>query len=328
MRTVRTIAELRATLAPDRRAGLTIGLVPTMGALHEGHLSLIERAREQCDRVVVSLFVNPAQFNERSDLDRYPRRLERDSTLAAQAGADLLFAPSVEEVYPPGFATSVEVLGITERLEGAHRGAEHFRGVSTVVTKLLCIALPDVAYFGQKDAQQVLVIRRLVHDLNLPVQVEVCPTVRESDGLAMSSRNALLDERERDQALALYAALRAIEDYAAQGERRTARLLEVGRQKLVARGVHPEYLELVDPDTLESLEWLDRPALLAIAAQVGATRLIDNLVLEPASKHPTADPTSSSTHDLRSTAGSQANLDPAAQPSQVTPQKETATCSA
>jgi len=221
------------------------------------------------------------------------------------------------------------VLGITERLEGAHRGAEHFRGVSTVVTKLLCMALPDIAYFGQKDAQQVLVIRRLVRDLNLPVRVEVCPTVREPDGLAMSSRNALLDERERDQALALYAALRAIEEYAARGERRTARLLEAGHQKLVARGVHPEYLELVDPDTLESLEWLDRPALLAVAAQVGATRLIDNLVLEPASKHPTADPTSSSTHDPRSTAGSQANLNPTHQASsQVTPQKETATCSA
>src|ERR1700722_14860683 len=162
MRTVRTVLELRETLAPTRREGLTIGLVPTMGALHEGHLSLIERAREQCDRVVVSLFVNPAQFNERTARERYPRQEQRDAQLAAEAGADLLFAPSVEEVYPPGFATSVEVLGITERLEGAARGAAHFRGVSTVVTKLLCMALPERAYFGQKDAQQVLVIRRLV----------------------------------------------------------------------------------------------------------------------------------------------------------------------
>jgi pantoate--beta-alanine ligase len=297
MRTVRTVAELRSELAPARREGLTIGLVPTMGALHEGHLSLIERAREQCDRVVVSLFVNPAQFNERADLERYPRRLEHDSALAAQAGADLLFAPSVEEVYPPGFATTVEVLGITERLEGAARGAAHFRGVSTIVCKLLCMALPDLAYFGQKDAQQVLVIRRLVRDLNLPVQIEVCPTVREPDGLAMSSRNALLDPREREEALAIYAALRAIEDCAARGERRTARLLQAGRQKLDARSVHPEYLELVEPDTLESLEWLDRPALLAVAARVGAVRLIDNLMLEPA-------------------------LEP------VTPRRETATCSA
>jgi pantoate--beta-alanine ligase len=284
MRTLRTVDELRAELAPDRRAGVEIGLVPTMGALHEGHLSLIERAREQCDRVVVSLFVNPAQFNERSDLERYPRQEAHDGRLAAEAGADLLFAPSVEEVYPAGFATSVEVLGVTERLEGAARGAEHFRGVCTIVTKLLCMAGPDAAYFGQKDAQQVVVIRRLVRDLNLPVRVEVCPTVREPDGLAMSSRNALLDPREREQALALYAALRAIEDYAARGEWRAAQLLEAGLQRLAARGVHPEYLELVDPDTLERLEWLDRPALLAVAANVGVTRLIDNLILEPVSE--------------------------------------------
>jgi len=298
MRTVRTVAELRAALEPARSERLKIGLAPTMGALHEGHLSLISHARAQCDRVVVSLFVNPSQFNERADLERYPRRLEHDSALAAHAGADLLFAPSVEEVYPPGFATSVEVLGITERLEGAARGAAHFRGVSTVVCKLLCMALPDLAYFGQKDAQQVLVIRRLVRDLNLPVQIEVCPTVREPDGLAMSSRNALLEPRERDQALAIYDALRAVEDCAAQGERRTAQLLQAGRQKLEARGLHPEYLELVEPDTLESLEWLDdRPALLAVAARVGAVRLIDNLMLEPA-------------------------LEP------VTPRRETATCSA
>src|SRR5271155_638735 len=162
MRTVTTVAELRSVLAPARREGRTIGLVPTMGALHEGHLSLIERAREQCDLVAVSLFVNPAQFNERSDLERYPRRQQHDAELAAGAGADVLFAPSVEEVYPPGFATSVEVLGVSERLEGTARGAEHFRGVATVVSKLLCMALPDVAYFGQKDAQQVIVIRRLV----------------------------------------------------------------------------------------------------------------------------------------------------------------------
>src|SRR5271169_440819 len=282
MRTLRTVEELRAALASDRRAGLEIGLVPTMGALHEGHLSLISRAREQCDRVVVSLFVNPAQFNERSDLERYPRQETHDAQLATEAGADLLFAPSVEEVYPPGFATTVEVLGVTERLEGAARGVEHFRGVCTVVTKLLCMALPDAAYFGQKDAQQVVVIRRLLRDLNLPVRIEVCPTVREPDGLAMSSRNALLNPRERDQAPTLYAALRAIEDCAARGERRTARLLEAGQQKLATRGVHPEYLELVEPDTLERLTRLEESALLAIAAYVGATRLIDNLILEPA----------------------------------------------
>ncbi len=281
MTTLRTVEQLRAALVPDRREGLTIGLVPTMGALHEGHLSLIERARAQCDRVVVSLFVNPAQFNEGTDLERYPRQEQRDARLAATAGSDLLFAPSVEEVYPPGFATSVEVLGVSERLEGASRGAGHFRGVCTVVTKLLCMCQPDAAYFGQKDAQQVVVIRRLAQDLNLPVRIEVRPTVREPDGLAMSSRNALLGTREREQALALYGALRSIEDYAARGERRAARLLEAGHQRLAARSVHPEYLELVDPDTLERLEWLDRPALLAVAANIGATRLIDNLILQP-----------------------------------------------
>jgi len=332
MRTLRTVDQLRAALASDRREGLTIGLVPTMGALHDGHLSLIERAREQCDRVVVSLFVNPAQFNERSDLDRYPRRLEHDSALAARAGADLLFAPPAEEVYPPGFATTVEVLGITERLEGASRGAAHFRGVTTVVTKLLCMALPDSAYFGQKDAQQVVVIRRLVRDLNLPVRVEVCPTVRESDGLAMSSRNVLLDPRERDQALALYAALRAIEDYAARGERRIARLLEAGHQKLAARGVHPEYLEMVEPNTLERLEWLDRPALLAIAANVGATRLIDNLLLQPVPSDLTPQPASSSAPVTGTAAtipaGFRANLDPTIPSNPATPIKETTTCSA
>jgi pantoate--beta-alanine ligase len=332
MRTVRTVEELRAALIPNRREGLTIGLVPTMGALHEGHLSLIERASEQCDRVVVSLFVNPAQFNEGPDLERYPRQEAHDARLAAQAGADLLFAPSVEEVYPAGFATSVEVLGVSERLEGASRGASHFRGVCTVVTKLLCMCQSDVAYFGQKDAQQVVVIRRLVNDLNLPVRVEVCPTVREPDGLAMSSRNALLDPRAREQALALYGALRSIEDYAARGERRAARLLEAGHQRLAARGVHPEYLELVDPDTLERLEWLDRPALLAVAANVGATRLIDNLLLQ--SVPSPAPDAGDATEAMEGRAdpldpNPPANPDPAVPTSPANPpSKETATCSA
>jgi pantoate--beta-alanine ligase len=279
VRTLRTVDELRATLEPARREGLTIGLVPTMGALHEGHLSLISRAREQCDRVVVSLFVNPAQFNERSDLERYPRQETHDARLAAEAGAEVLFAPSVEEVYPPGFATTVEVLGVTERLEGAARGAEHFRGVCTVVTKLLCMALPNVAYFGQKDAQQVVVIRRLLLDLNLPVRIEVCPTVREPDGLAMSSRNALLNPREREQALSLYRALSAAADRAATGERSAESLLSAARAAIAP--IKPEYLALVDPDTLEPITQLDEPALLAVAANVGVTRLIDNLILQP-----------------------------------------------
>ncbi len=279
MRTVRTVQGLRAVLAPARREGLAIGLVPTMGALHEGHLSLIRHARRQCDRVVVSLFVNPAQFNERADLERYPRSEERDAELAEAAGADILFAPGVEEVYPPGFSTSVEVLGVTERLEGAARGSEHFRGVSTVVTKLLCMALPDVAYFGQKDAQQVVVIRRLVADLNLPVQIEALPTVREPDGLAMSSRNALLDPSERARALSISAALRAAEALAATGERSAAPLLAAAEDALRAQDVEPEYVALVDPATLEPLEQIAETALLAIAARIGSTRLIDNAIL-------------------------------------------------
>ena len=282
MRTVLTVAELREALAPARREGRTIGLVPTMGALHDGHLSLIERARAECDLVVVSLFVNPAQFNERSDLERYPRRQERDAELAADAGARVLFAPSAEEVYPPGFATTVEVLGVTDRLEGVVRGSAHFRGVSTVVTKLLCMALPDVAYFGQKDAQQVVVIRRLVTDLNLPVRIEVCETVREADGLAMSSRNALLSPEERSRALALPAALRAASEHAADGERSAAVLLDAARTAMLSLEVEPEYLALVDPETLEPCDTLAGESLLAVAARIGQVRLIDNAVLRPA----------------------------------------------
>ena len=275
------MGDLRAALAPDRRAGRTIGLVPTMGALHEGHLSLIRRARSDCDAVVVSLFVNPSQFDEHADLDRYPRREREDADLAAAAGADIMFAPPVQEVYPPGFATSVEVLGVTDRLEGEARGVAHFRGVSTVVTKLLCMAQPDVAYFGQKDAQQAVVIRRLVADLNLPVRVEICPTVREPDGLAMSSRNALLDPDGRERALALAAALRAASERAVAGERSTETLLGAAADAMVPFGVEPEYLTIVDPDTFAALERLDRPALLVLAARVGAIRLIDNVSLAP-----------------------------------------------
>jgi pantoate--beta-alanine ligase len=279
MRTVRTVDGLRAVLAG--RAGRTVGLVPTMGALHEGHLSLIRRARADCDVVVVSLFVNPAQFNERADLERYPRREEQDADRASGVGADVLFAPSVEEVYPSGFATAIEVFGVTDRLEGIARGAEHFRGMSTVVTKLLGMAMPDVAYFGEKDAQQVIVIRRLVADLNLPVRVHVCPTVREPDGLAMSSRNVRLSPEQRSRALALPDALQAASERAAQGERSAEALLETARAAMLARGVQPEYLELVDPETLEPREELTGESLLALAARVGETRLIDNTILRP-----------------------------------------------
>jgi pantoate--beta-alanine ligase len=282
MRTVRAVDELRSALAPARREARTIGLVPTMGALHDGHLSLIRRARRECDLVVVSLFVNPAQFDERSDLDRYPRDERRDAQLAADAGADILFAPPVEEVYPPGFATAVEVAGLGERLEGEIRGAEHFRGVGTIVAKLLGMALPDVAYFGQKDAQQLVVIRRLVADLNLPVRVQACPTVREPDGLAMSSRNARLSPTERAQALALSEALRAAGRAASAGERAPDALLGAARAAMRERGVTPEYVELVDPDTLQPCDELTCEALLLVAARIGGTRLIDNALLRPA----------------------------------------------
>jgi pantoate--beta-alanine ligase len=281
LRTVRAVAELRSLLAPSRRAGKTVGLVPTMGALHEGHLSLIRRARACCDLVVVTLFVNPSQFNQTSDLERYPRSERRDAEHAEAAGADILFAPSVEEMYPPAFSTAVEVLGVTERLEGAARGREHFRGVATIVTKLLCAALPDVAYFGQKDAQQLVVIRRLVEDLNLPVRIESVPTVRDSDGLALSSRNGLLTPAERERALALPTALRAAQERAAKGENSAAALVGAAERKLAARGVQPEYVALVDPDSFEQLERLTAAGLLALAAWIGDVRLIDNVVVQP-----------------------------------------------
>lgn len=285
---VRTAAASRAgehgvATVGGTRSATTIGLVPTMGALHEGHLSLIRLARSQCDVVVVSLFVNPSQFDERADLDRYPRSETRDAALAAEAGADYLFAPSVEEVYPSGFATAVEVIGITDRFEGEVRGASHFRGVATVVTKLLCMVAPDVAYFGQKDAQQIVVIRRLVADLNLPVTIEVGPTVRERDGLALSSRNALLDPDARARALALIAALIAASDLAAAGERSARALTDAARAAMAPYEVEPEYVALVDLDTFDPLDTLDRPALLVLAARVGEVRLIDNVSLEPVS---------------------------------------------
>jgi pantoate--beta-alanine ligase len=281
MRVLRTVEEVRTALEPVRRVGRTVGLVPTMGALHEGHISLIDRARGDCDVVVVSLFVNPSQFNERADLARYPRQEQRDRELAGAAGADLLFAPAAEEVYPAGFSTSVEVHGLTDRLEGAVRGAGHFRGVTTVVTKLLNIVSPDIAYFGQKDAQQAIVIRHMVEDLNINVRVEACPTVREADGLAMSSRNAHLSSGERAQALAMPRALAAAATAVKDGERSADVLMAAARTAMSALGVEPEYIALVQPDTLDPVAQLEQPALLAIAARIGATRLIDNVTLDP-----------------------------------------------
>jgi pantoate--beta-alanine ligase len=281
MRTVRTVADLRAALAGPRRAGRAIGLVPTMGALHDGHLSLIRAARADNDVVVVSLFVNPAQFDEAGDLAAYPRDEAADARAAADAGADILFAPPVEEVYPPGFATTVRVAGLTEPLEGEHRGAAHFEAVATVVTKLLNMAQPDVAYFGQKDAQQAAVIHRLVADLDIPVRIAVCPTVREPDGLALSSRNARLRDGERERALALRRALDAVRDRAAAGERDADALAAAGRAAMTAHSVEPEYVALVAPDTFAPVRSIgDERVLVAVAARVGDVRLIDNDILE------------------------------------------------
>jgi pantoate--beta-alanine ligase len=279
---IRAREELRAALTPIRREGSSIGLVPTMGCLHEGHLSLLRAARAECDVVVMSLFVNPTQFGAGEDLDRYPRDEERDLELAAEAGADIVWAPPAEEVYPGGFATHVEVEGLTEVLCGdpSRRGPEHFRGVTTVVAKLFNSVQPDVAYFGQKDAQQAVVIRRMVSDLDFPVRIEVLPTVREADGLAMSSRNAYLGPRAREQATALSRALRAAEEAAPVGG--LAAALDAARGVLGNAGVEPEYLEARDAEDLTPVvELAGRPVLIAVAARLGGARLIDNVVVKP-----------------------------------------------
>jgi pantoate--beta-alanine ligase len=283
---LRTKAELRAAVAEAKRAGKTIGFVPTMGYLHEGHLSLIRAAHAECDLVVMSLFVNPTQFGAGEDLDRYPRDEERDLRLAGEAGADLVFAPATEEVYPDGpkgIATYVEVTGpLTRVLDGgpSRRGPEHFRGVTTVVAKLFNIADPDVAYFGQKDAQQAVVIRRMVRDLAFPVRIEVLPTVREPDGLALSSRNAYLGEEDRQRATALSRALEAAERGAREGALGIG--LEAARRELAEAGIEPEYLEARDAETLERVHALeDRPVLVLVAAPVGPARLIDNVLIHP-----------------------------------------------
>jgi pantoate--beta-alanine ligase len=273
---VESIAQLRAALAPGRRAGHRLGLVPTMGAFHEGHLSLMRHAVDACDEVVVSLFVNPTQFNQAGDLAAYPRDERADAQRAEALGVDWLFAPPVQEMYPDGFATTVSIAGITEPLEGAHRGVGHFQGVATVVCKLLNIVGPDVAYFGAKDAQQLAVIRRMVSDLDIPTAIEALPTVRAADGLALSSRNALLSEVDRARAPALQRALAAVAAAVAAGEREPERALEAGRAQLRDSGTELEYLQLVDPTTMRDVLEIDRDTLAVIAARFGSVRLIDN----------------------------------------------------
>jgi len=279
MRILRTIAEIRAAVAEARGHGRAVGLVPTMGAFHEGHLSLMRRAREQNDLVVVSLFVNPTQFGPHEDLAAYPRDEARDAALAEQAGVDIVFAPDAAEIYPEGFATGIHVSGLTEVLDGAARGAFHFDGVATVVTKLFGIVRPDAAYFGQKDAQQLLVVRRVVQDLHLDVRIEACRIVREPDGLAMSSRNVYLDADARQRATALNRALDAAAALHTEGERDAARIVAAARSVLAEAGITPEYLELRGSEDLRPLDRVDRDALLAVAARVGAARLIDNHIL-------------------------------------------------
>ncbi len=279
---VRAKDELRSVLADAHRSGRSIGLVPTMGYLHEGHLSLLRAARAECGVVVMSLFVNPTQFGPGEDFERYPRDEDRDADLAASAGVDIVYTPSVEEMYPEGFSTHVEVQGLTEVLCGdpARRGPGHFHGVTTVVAKLFNSVGPDVAYFGQKDAQQVAAIRRMVSDLDFPVRIEVLPIVREPDGLAMSSRNAYLEPDDRERAAALSRALHAVEHGARSGS--LAAGIDAGRRELAAVGIDPEYLEARNADDLTPVSELDgRPVLVALAARVGAARLIDNLVIRP-----------------------------------------------
>ena len=279
MRTLRTIPEVRAHVAAARRAGRGVGLVPTMGAFHGGHEALMRAARERCDEVVVSLFVNPSQFEDPADLTAYPRSEERDAAIAAGLGVDALFAPPVSEIYPEGFATTVHVAGLSGVLEGVERGAGHFDGVCTVVCKLFNIVAPDVAFFGQKDAQQVVVLRRMVLDLDIPVRLEVVPTVREHDGLALSSRNARLDPAERERARALSSGLAAVRDAVAAGERDPAALQAAGRAAM--DGVEPQYLSVIDPDTLAPVQDVAGRVLVVVAARIGPARLIDNVVIEP-----------------------------------------------
>jgi len=278
---VTRVAELRELLAPIRRAGKRIGLVPTMGALHEGHLSLVRGSKAECDFTVVSIYVNPTQFGPGEDLDKYPRTLEADLDALARCGVEAVLVPPNEEVYPEGHATWVEVAGVAEPLEGACRPG-HFCGVATIVIKLLGMVQPDVAYFGQKDYQQWLVIRRMVEDLNVPIEVRRCPIVREPDGLAMSSRNAYLSPEGRRRALVLSRSLKLAEELVAGG-RRDARAIvdEMRRLVLAEGGAQIDYITLADPETLNPIEEIRGPALAALAVRIDETRLIDNCLLEP-----------------------------------------------
>ena len=279
MKICRTIHEFRSAYLPLRRHGRRLGFVPTMGALHQGHLSLMRAARAQCEVVAASIFVNPLQFGPNEDFAKYPRNFERDRELLEQEGVELLFAPSVEEMYPAGAVTYVTVEGLSEKLCGKSRPG-HFRGVTTAVSKLFHIVEPDTAFFGQKDAAQAAIIRRMVRDLNFPIEIVVCPIVREADGLAMSSRNDYLDLQQRRSALVLYRSLMRVKELFEGKERNVARLIAAGKKVFEQEpSVRLDYFEIVNPDTLDPVEEISENALVAVAAFVGRTRLIDDIVL-------------------------------------------------
>jgi pantoate--beta-alanine ligase len=275
----KTIAEAQSACAQLRGEGRILGLVPTMGALHEGHLSLVRAAKAECDIAAVSIFVNPTQFGPNEDFSKYPRSFEQDCALLEREGVDLIFAPTVDDMYPAGASTFVLVEGVSDRLDGASRPG-HFRGVTTVVSKLFHIVCPHKAFFGQKDAAQVAVLRKMVRDLNCPLQLVVCPIVREADGLAMSSRNRYLSEKERQQALVLHRALGEVEKRAAAGETKSSALIEAARSVIASEpAVRIDYVAIVDPDTLIDISDVRGGALVAVAAFVGTTRLIDNALI-------------------------------------------------
>jgi len=280
MRLIKQAREMAHAAHALHRKGNTLGLVPTMGALHDGHLSLIRAAHRETDVVVVSVFVNPLQFGPTEDFERYPRDLKRDLNLAKAAGCDIVFAPDVSQMYPSGFSTSVEVVGFSDQLEGAARPG-HFRGVATVVTKLLNLVHPTVAYVGQKDYQQALLIQRLVKDLDLPVTIRLMPTVREADGLAMSSRNVSLNAEERRQATVLFRALRLAKDQIRDGERRASWLIEAMRQLIAQEPLaRIDYVAVVNAKALEPLTTLTGRVAILLAVWIGSTRLIDNILVD------------------------------------------------
>jgi pantoate--beta-alanine ligase len=281
MKRIKTIDEMRAFSHAARKGGKRLGLVPTMGALHEGHLSLVRAARHTSDIVVVSIFVNPTQFGPNEDFAKYPRNLESDSKMLDREHVDVIFAPSVNDMYPSGAVTWVTVEEMSERLCGRSRPG-HFRGVTTVVSKLFHIIEPDVAFFGQKDAAQVAIIRRMVRDLNMPVEIEIGAIVREPDGLALSSRNAYLNPEERKSALVLHRSLQQAQTLFEEGERNSAKLIAVGKQEFASDPkARLDYFEIVDPDSLESISLISNRALIAAAAFIGNTRLIDNIIVDP-----------------------------------------------